>query len=232
MSSAQGFLLFLIVLGAAATALRLVSRTTPTVPYPVLLAIGGILIGILIGLIPGLRLPPVGPDLILVAFVPGLVFEASLALDLEEMRRRVVPISLLSTVGVFLTVLLIGAMAHYGLGLDWASGFLLGAIVAATDPIAVVQLLRQIGAPRGLEAILDGESLFNDGTGVAVFAAVLGTILTGHPSLTDAGLRFLYVTGLGAAIGLAAGAAAGGLLSVGREAELGILITPGPAYRA
>src|SRR5439155_303760 len=128
----------------------------------------------------GLHLPPVGPDLILLAFVPGLVFEASLALDLEEMRRRVVPISLLATVGVFLTVLLIGAMAHYGLGLDWASGFLLGAIVAATDPIAVVQLLRQIGAPRGLEAILDGESLFNDGTGVAVFAAVLGTILSGH----------------------------------------------------
>src|SRR6266581_658235 len=90
MSSAQGFLLFLIVLGAAATALRLVSRTTPTVPYPVLLAIGGILIGLLSQLTGGLRLPPVGPDLILLAFVPGLVFEASLALDLDEMRRRVV----------------------------------------------------------------------------------------------------------------------------------------------
>src|SRR5262245_21276771 len=72
-STAQSFLFFLIVLGAAATALRLLSRTTPTVPYPVLLAVGGILIG----LIPGLRLPPIGPDLILLAFVPGLVFEAS-----------------------------------------------------------------------------------------------------------------------------------------------------------
>ncbi|TMF91328.1 MAG: sodium:proton antiporter [Chloroflexi bacterium] len=230
MSSAQGFLLFLIVLGAAATALRLVSRTTPTVPYPVLLAIGGILIGLLSPLTGGLRLPPVGPDLILLAFVPGLVFEASLALDLEEMRRRVVPISLLATVGVFLTVLLIGAMAHYGLGLDWASGFLLGAIVAATDPIAVVQLLRQIGAPRGLEAILDGESLFNDGTGVAVFAAVLGTILSGHPSLNDAGLRFLYVTVAGIAIGAAAGAAAVVFLRLVREAELEILITLVLAY--
>src|SRR5256886_11812147 len=230
MSSAQGFLLFLIVLGAAATALRLVSRTTPTVPYPVLLAIGGILIGLLSPLTGGLRLPPVGPDLILLAFVPGLVFEASLALDLEEMRRRVVPISLLATVGVFLTVLLIGAMAHYGLGLDWASGFLLGAIVAATDPIAVVQLLRQIGAPRGLEAILDGESLFNDGTGVAVFAAVLGTILSGHPSLNDAGLRFLYVTIAGIVIGVAAGAAAVVFLRLVQDAELEILITLVLAY--
>jgi len=226
LSTAQSFLFFLILLGGAATALRLLSRRAPTVPYPVLLAVGGILIG----LIPGLRLPPVGSDLILLAFVPGLVFEASLALDLDEMWRRVVPMSLLATVGVFLTVVLIGAMAHYGLGLDWASGFLLGAIVAATDPIAVVQLLRQVGAPRGLEAILDGESLFNDGTGVAVFSAVLGTILSGHPSVTDAGLRFLYVTAAGVAIGLAAGAVAVVVLRLVGEAELEILITLVLAY--
>jgi len=227
-STAQSFLFFLILLGAAATALRLLSRTAPTIPYPVLLAVGGIVIGLL----PGLRLPRIGPDLILLAFVPGLVFEASLALDLDEMWRRVVPISLLATLGVFLTVMLIGALAHYGLGLDWASGFLLGAIVAATDPIAVVQLLRQVGAPRGLEAILDGESLFNDGTGVAVFSAVLGTILSGHPSAMDAGLRFTYVTGVGGAIGLAAGAAAVVALRRVREAELEILITLVLAYGA
>jgi CPA1 family monovalent cation:H+ antiporter len=227
-SAAQSFLFFLILLGVAATALRVVSRTTPTIPYPVLLAVGGILIG----LIPGLRLPPIGPDLILLVFVPGLVFEASLALDLDEMWRRVVPIGLLATVGVLLTVLLIGALAHYGLGLAWASAFLLGAIVAATDPIAVVQLLRQIGAPRGLEAILDGESLFNDGTGVAVFSAVLGTILTGHPSLPDASLRFIYVTAIGMAIGVAAGASAVVFLRLAREAELEILTTLVLAYGA
>ena len=149
MSTAQSFLFFLILLGAAATALRLVSRTAPTVPYPVLLAVGGVLIG----LIPGLHLPPIGPDLILLAFVPGLVFEASLALDLEEVWRRIVPISLLATVGVFLTVVMIAVLVHFGLGLDWASGFLLGSIVAATDPIAVVSMLRRLGAPRGLEEI-------------------------------------------------------------------------------
>src|SRR5438105_10491792 len=228
LSTAQSFLFFLILLGGAATALRLLSRRAPTVPYPVLLAVGGILIG----LIPGLRLPPIGSDLILLAFVPGLVFEASLAVDLDEMWRRVVPISLLATLGVFLTVLLIGALAHYGLGLDWANGFLLGAIVAATDPIAVVQLLRQIGAPRGLEAILDGESLFNDGTGVAVFSAVLGTILTGHPSITDAGLRFLYVTGSGVAIGLPGAVAALAVLRCVRGADLVVFVTLVVAYGA
>ncbi|HKW58732.1 MAG TPA: sodium:proton antiporter [Candidatus Dormibacteraeota bacterium] len=227
-SAAQSFLFLLIVLGAAAIGLRLVSRTTPTVPYPVLLAVGGVLIG----LVPGLHLPPIGPDLILLVFVPGLVFEASLNLDLAELWRRVAPITLLATVGVALTVLGIGALAHYGLGLDWASGFLLGAIVAATDPIAVVNLLRGLGAPRGLEAILDGESLFNDGTGVAVFSAVLGTIVSGHPSVLDVGVRFVLVTAGGILVGAAVGLLAGVMLRLVREAELEILITLVIAYGA
>src|SRR3989442_3505816 len=117
-STAQSFLFFLILLGVAATALRLLSRTTPTVPYPVLLAVGGILIG----LVPGLRLPPIGPDLILLAFVPGLVFEASLAVDLDEMWRRGVPISPFATLGVFLTVVVIGALGPYRLRLGPARG--------------------------------------------------------------------------------------------------------------
>jgi CPA1 family monovalent cation:H+ antiporter len=226
MSTAQSLLFFLVLMGIAATMLRLVSRSTPTVPYPVLLAAGGIVIG----LVPGVHLPPVSADLILLAFVPGLVFEASLSLDLPELWRRVVPISLLATVGVVLTVVVIGSLAHLGLGLDWASAVVLGAIVSTTDPIAVVNLLRQVGAPAGLKAILEGESLFNDGTGVAIFSAVVGTILTGHPSAADAGFRFLFVTGVGAAIGLAAGAAAVVLLRRVGEAELEIMITLVAAY--
>ena len=226
MNQAQGFLFFLILLGGVAAVLRLVDRTKSTVPYPVLLAAGGVIVG----LIPGLRLLQVSSELILLAFVPGLVFEASLSLDLQELRHRVIPVSLLATVGVFLTVAAIGGLAHFGLGFDWGGAFLLGAIVAATDPIAVVNVLRQLRAPAGLAAILEGESLFNVGTGVAVFVAVLGTILSGHPSFLDAGLRFLFVAVIGAVIGLGTGAAASLLLRRLDEAELEILITLIAAY--
>src|SRR5437899_2290327 len=112
MSTPQSFLLFLIVLGGAATMLRLVSRTTPTVPYAVLVAIGGILIG----LIPGVRLHILGPDLILLAFVPGVVFEASLALDLPEAGLQAVPISLLAPCVVILAVMLIDDRRPFSCG--------------------------------------------------------------------------------------------------------------------
>lgn len=226
MTTGQSFLLFLVMLVGAAAAVRAASGPAPVVPYPVLLAFGGVLIG----LVPGVQLPAISPDLILLAFVPGLVFEATLALDLPELCRRLLPISLLATVGVILTVAVIGTLAHFGLGFEWGSAILLGAIVAATDPIAVVTLLRQVGAPAGLKAILEGESLFNDGTGVAIFSAVLGTILTGHPALLDGSLRLLFVAGVGAALGVAVGFVGVRLMRLVTEAELEIMITLAVAY--
>jgi len=106
----------------------------------------------------------------------------------------------------------------------------LGAILAATDPIAVVTLLRRLKAPGGLAAILEGESLFNDGTGVAVFSAVLATILSGSPSFGDATIRFLEITLGGTAIGLAVGFLGLALLRFAEDAPLEILATLVIAY--
>jgi CPA1 family monovalent cation:H+ antiporter len=226
MSPQQRFLLLLILVGALATVLGLLSKRARMVPYPVVLAAAGVVVGLL----PGGQLGHVGADVILLAFVPGLVFEAALTLDLPELRRRLLPVGLLATAGVALTVVLIGTLTHLILGLSWASGMLLGAILAATDPIAVVTLMRQMKAPSGLAAILEGESLFNDGTGVAVFTAVLATILSGSPSLGDATLRFVEITAGGTAIGLAVGFVGLLLLRFAADAPLEILATLVIAY--
>jgi CPA1 family monovalent cation:H+ antiporter len=226
MSPQQRFLLLLILVGALATVLGLISKRARMVPYPVVLAAAGVVIGLL----PGGQLGHVGADVILLAFVPGLVFEAALTLDLPELRRRLLPVGLLATVGVALMVLLIGTLTHLIVGLSWASGMLLGAILAATDPIAVVTLMRQMRAPAGLSAILEGESLFNDGTGVAVFTAVLATIVSGAPSIGDASLRFLEITAGGTVIGLAVGFLGLLLLRFAADAPLEILATLVIAY--
>ncbi len=226
MTAEQRFVLLLILVGALATVLGLVSKRARMLPYPVVLALAGVLLGVL----PGTQLPRIGAGILLVAFVPGLVFEAALTLDLAELRRRLLPVSLLVTVGVAMTVVLIGTLTHWLIGFSWADGFLLGAILAATDPIAVVTLLRRVKAPGGLAAILEGESLLNDGTGVAVFSAVLATIVSGSPSFADAGLRFVVLTVGGTVVGVAVGFAGLALLRFAEDAQLEILATLVIAY--
>ena len=147
-----------------------------------------------------------GP-LILAVFVPGLLFQAAITLDRAELRRHLAPIALLATLGVAMTVLTVGALVHLLLGLSWAAGLLLGAILAATDPIAVVSMLRRVKAPAGVAALLEGESLFNDGTGVAAFTAIVGSILAGAIDGRLALVRFALLTLVGTATGILIGLA-------------------------
>ncbi|MEO8899630.1 MAG: cation:proton antiporter [Candidatus Dormibacter sp.] len=227
MSPAQRLLAFLVILSVAAVALRAVSHRA-RIPYPVVLAAGGVLVG----LIPGGRPSGVGSDLILLAFVPGLVFQASISLDLGSLRRVVTPVTLLATLGVAIVVVGAGAGFHLLLGLRWPDSFLLAAILAPTDPIAVVSVLRAVRAPVVLVTSLEGESLFNDGTGVALFAALLASVTSGNLSLADVGGRFLLSTGGGLAIGAAAGLVGVLVLRTTKDASLEFLTTLTLAYGA
>jgi CPA1 family monovalent cation:H+ antiporter len=224
-SEAQRFLLLLVGLSAAAVLLRAVSRGA-RMPYAVVLAAGGIAVG----LIPGVPRQVIGPDLILLAFVPGLVFEATLTLDLGSLRQVLVPVGLLATAGVAITVVVIGGLTHLLLGLRLPDAMLLGAVLAPTDPIAVVSVMRRQRAPGRLAALLEGESLLNDGTGVAVFSALLVSIGAGALSAGDVIGRFALESAGGAAVGLAVGALGVALLRAFTEPQVEILITLVLAY--
>lgn len=181
------------------------------VPYTLALVIVGLAIS------PMNFLPPVhiSPDLILLIFLPALLFEAAWNLKLSELRANLVPILTLATVGVGLSVGVIGSIIHYGAGLGWSSSLLFSAIISATDPVSVLALFKKLGAPERLSVVIEGESLLNDGTAVIVFRILL-SIVVGTTAMTSPGglvLRSLGEFALVVLGGLTIGAAVGFLTS-------------------
>jgi monovalent cation:H+ antiporter, CPA1 family len=195
-------------------------------PYQVVLAV----FGIVVGLTPGLPHVRLNSDPILAVFVPPLVFEAALNLNLAALQQVIRPVALLATVGVVLSIAVIGALAHLVIGLPWPGALLLGAILSPTDPIAVVAVIRRSAAPAQLAAILEGESLFNDGTGAAAFIAILAATKSGHFSVPEAGLRFLVLAAAGAVIGAAVGLAGAAIVRRTTWAPLEVTVTIVVAY--
>lgn len=142
-------------------------------PYTLALVIVGLAIS------PMHFLPPVhiSPDLILLIFLPALLFEAAWSLKLKALKANLVPILLLAIVGVSFSVGIIGSIIHYGIGLSWSSALLFGAIISATDPVSVLALFKKLGAPLRLSVIIEGESLLNDGTAVVIFRILIGIVI-------------------------------------------------------
>ena len=180
------------------------------VPYTVALVLVGLVLTF------GGSLPiELTPDLILALFVPPLIFEAAFHLELSELRRNLRPILLLAVAGVLLTTALVGAFVAFGTGMTLASGLVFGALIAATDPVAVVALFRALGAPKSLTVLVEGESLLNDGTAIVVFNVLLAFALSLNAGgeqpatlpdlLVGAMVDFVRVAVGGALIGLGLG---------------------------
>ena len=177
----------------------LASRTG--VPYPIVLVVGGLGLG----LVPGMPDVELEPDLVLLIFLPPLLYSAAFFSEPRILRRYVRALSLTSIGLVLLTMVAVAVPGHLVLGLPWPMAFALGAIVSPTDPVAATAIMRRLGAPPAIVAIVEGESLVNDaaalvGYRVAVAAAVAGTF-----SLLDASLEFLLATVGGTVLGLAVG---------------------------
>ncbi len=202
--------LFLVIAVAEPLAARL------RLPYTVILAVLGILIGVgatfflrteltdalnpvaeaILGL-------PIRSNVFLYVFLPTLLFQATLGMNLRRMLDDWVPILVLAVVAVVVATLSVGYALFWASALPLAACLLIGAIVSTTDPSAVVSIFRSISAPRRLARIIEGESLLNDAAAIALFGLFMGFVMLGipDPDLGDALTRFPILIAGGALTG-------------------------------
>jgi Na+/H+ antiporter len=171
------------------------------VPYPITLVLGGTAMGF----IPGIPSVELDPELVLLIFLPPLLYGAAFFTSLRDLRRNARAIALLAIGLVFGTMAAVGLVAHYVIGLDWDVAFVLGAIVSPTDAVAPAEIMRRIGAPRRLVAVVEGENLTNDWTALILYRVAVAAVVSGSFSLLDASVEFVLSGVGGLAIGLAAG---------------------------
>ncbi|WP_064735885.1 cation:proton antiporter [Azohydromonas australica] len=197
------------------------------------------LIGVdLLGWLPGLRdfeaslMASIDfSDVLLQGMLSLLLFAGALHIDLSELRRYRWQIAALAVGGTLLSTLVVGValwavLPLAGWQLPLLSCLLFGALISPTDPIAVLGILKSAGAPRDVELVIAGESLFNDGVGVVIFALLLGIAASGTvPTAGEVGLLLLHEAGGGLALGLALGWATFVLLRSIDHYQVEVLLT-------
>src|SRR3954452_19772138 len=167
-------------------------------PYPVVLVLGGLVMGA----IPGIPSPSLDPDLVLVLFLPPLLYSAAFLSSVDDLRANAGPILALATGLVLVTVVGIAAIGVALVGLSWPVAFVLGAVLGPTDPVSATAILQRLGAPDRLVTILEGESLVNDATAITAFTIALTAVRTGDFSMLDAVGTFAFEVAVGIGIGL------------------------------
>jgi Na+/H+ antiporter len=191
-------IVFGLLVGAAGLA---VLARVLNVPYPITLVLGGVGIGYVPG-VPSLELDP---DLVLLIFLPPLLYGAAFFTSLRDLRRNARPIALLAIGVVLVTMLAVAFVAHHAIGLGWAEAFVLGAVVSPTDAVAPTEILRRIGAPHRMLTVIEGENLTNDWTALVLYRFAVAAVVSGSFSLAEAGLKFVWSGVGGLLVGLIAG---------------------------
>ncbi len=173
------------------------------VPYPILLVISGIALS-MIPHMPRFALPP---DIVFLVLLPPLLYSAAWTLSWREFQRNFAKIAMLALGLVLATILALSWCASTFLpGFDWKSGLLLGAVVAATDAIAATAIARRVGLPHSIVALLEAESLVNDGTGLLALQFGLTVLVTGtSPSFIEGAGQLVFLTAGGVFVGLVVG---------------------------
>jgi CPA1 family monovalent cation:H+ antiporter len=177
------FVLLAIIAGIAFLAQRL--NTAPSI-FLVVAGVG-------LAFVPGL--PPVvlAPETVLLVFLPPLIYSAGVAMSWREFRFNLRPIALLAVGCVIFTTCAVAWAANRFLGMGWAVGFILGAIVAPPDAVAPLALAKRLGMPRRLVVILEGEGLVNDATALILYRFAVAAVATGTFSMANATATFCLI---------------------------------------
>ncbi|HEY4227132.1 MAG TPA: sodium:proton antiporter [Candidatus Limnocylindrales bacterium] len=195
------------------------------IPYTVSLVVLGIAAGAVL---------PTGtirvtPELVLLVLVPGLVFEAALRLELADLRSTFGWMVLLAAPGVLLSAGIVAIVLNLTTGLPLELGLVVGAMVAATDPVAVIATFRNLGAPRRLATLVEGESLFNDGTALVLFVVAVASV-TGKVTLGESAVSVIVTVITSVGVGLAAGWLASRLMRLVDDHLIELTLSLAAAY--
>jgi len=198
---------------AAIAALLLLAAVTLAVaqriklPFTVILVVVGMALGWAsdffepLSLLGALR---ISPDLILYVFLPALIFESAFHLDAHLLRRNLGPVLTLAVPGLLMSTAMIGMLFAIVASIPWPAALLLGAILSATDPVAVIALFKRLGVAQRLIILVEGESLFNDATSIVLARLLLGIVIAGSITFGSVGwglVSFLVVFSGGLFVG-------------------------------
>ncbi len=215
--------LLVAVAGLSALARRL------SLPYPIVLVIGGALLGF----VPGMPEVNLDPNVVLVVFLPLLVYGAAFFANLNDIRSNLRAVTLSSVGLVLATMVAVAVVAHQLVdGLSWAASFTLGAIVSPTDTLAGAQIMRRLEFPRFFVSAIEAEGLFNDATALVCFRVAVAAVVGGSFSLLDASWKFLAAAAGGIAIGLAVGWLIAELRARTSDAQTSVTISLFSGYAA
>jgi Na+:H+ antiporter len=221
----HGTLTVVLLLLLIAAAVGLLAKRI-RIHYNVALVLAGVVLGAT------QAVPKVGlqPEIVLQVFLPILLYEATLATDLRRLRENLVPVSVLAVPGMLTTVFVAGAILHAGLRLDWPVALLLGSALAATDTIAVIASFRKVRVSPRLAAIVENESLLNDGTAIVAFTTILAAIELGRFDLARGLAGLAWVTAVGLGCGFVLGYAIAHLLRGTEDHLMEIMLIAIAAY--